>query len=249
MMFDGSSPTTCKSAALLLAGGIHLLAFSLADFDISMPAIPQPTVTRMILLPPAPVPAPPAVEPAKIESPPAPITPEPQTLLQEEPSPVELPDEGSEDESEPIQETAEEQRPEEIVSEESPPAPQEVVQEPATIPVSPEVSESAQPVAIEAPEDSDGKFDVAPAVYSRIKPEYPLSARQAKVEGDVGCELLVSKRGRVLEAAVVSSSGHKEIDDAAVKALRAARFSPATKRGRPVEARVRLVVEFNLSAN
>ena len=249
MKFDGSSPATCKAAALLLAGVIHLFAFNLVDLDSWMPSVPQPAVTRLLLLPPIPVVAPVEVEPVETPPTPEPTPSEPATIAQKEPSPVQIPEEKPKVAPQPIEKAVEERPPEEI-AEETPQPPQKPEQEPEPAAPRPaEVPELPQPAALEASEDSDGIFDVPPAVFGRIKPEYPLSARQAKIEGNAVCELLVSKRGRVLEVSIIDGSGHDDIDAAAVKALRLARFSPATKRGRPVEAHVRLVVEFKLSSD
>ena len=88
--------------------------------------------------------------------------------------------------------------------------------------------------------------DVPPSPRRPIKPEYPLQARQEQWEGDVTCAVHISPHGRVLEADIVQGSGHEVLDAAALKAVRAARFSPALKRGRPVELRVRLTVSFRL---
>ena len=60
------------------------------------------------------------------------------------------------------------------------------------------------------------------------------------------CSAHISRRGRVLDAAIVQGSGREVLDAAALKAVRAARFSPATKRGRPVDLHVRLTVSFQL---
>ena len=180
---------------------------------------------------------------------PEPTPSEPATIAQKEPSPVQIPEEKPKVAPQPIEKAVEERPPEEI-AEETPQPPQKPEPEPEPAAPRPaEVPELPQPAALEASEDSDGIFDVPPAVFGRIKPEYPLSARQAKIEGNAVCELLVSKRGRVLEVSIIDGSGHDDIDAAAVKALRLARFSPATKRGRPVEAHVRLVVEFKLSSD
>jgi TonB family protein len=43
----------------------------------------------------------------------------------------------------------------------------------------------------------------------------------------------VDKNGKLLSAEIARSSGHSEIDEAALKVARAAKFSPATKNGKP----------------
>ena len=60
-------------------------------------------------------------------------------------------------------------------------------------------------------------------------------------------ELDVSAHGRVTAAAVLSSSGHPELDAAALRAARKARFVPARSGRSAVAATVRLTIEFRLS--
>ena len=245
MTADGSSSLLCKAAALLFAGGAHALIFTLARFDAAPPPLVQPAATRVFILPAVVVPPilqesvvpppEPELEPEPgLEPDPVP-EPEPPPILQQEEAPVELPEP-------PPQEPEPEPTPEpppplpEPVSEPDPPA--APMPEPApTLP---------EPDVAAAPDNSDGVADVPPAPRRPIKPEYPLQARQEQWEGDVTCAVHISPHGRVLEADIVQGSGHEVLDAAALKAVRAARFSPALRRGRPVELRVRLTVSFRL---
>ena len=246
---DGSSSLLCKAAALLFAGGAHALIFTLARFDAAPPPLVQPAATRVFILPAAVVPPilqesvvpppEPELEPEPgLEPEPVP-EPEPPPILQQEEAPVELPEPPpQEPEPEPIPEPLP-PLPEpvpETVSEPDPPA----TPTPEPTPTLPEPDVAA------APDNSDGVADVPPAPRRPIKPEYPLQARQEQWEGDVTCAVHISPHGRVLEADIVQGSGHEVLDAAALKAVRAARFSPALRRGRPVELRVRLTVSFRL---
>ena len=245
MTADGSSSLLCKAAALLFAGGAHALIFSLARFDAAPPPLVQPAATRVFILPAVVVPpilqepvAPPPDPEPELEPEPVP-EPEPPPILQQEEAPVELPEPPPhEPEPEPIPEPLP-PLPEpvpETVSEPDPPA----TPTPEPTPTLPEPDVAA------APDNSDGVADVPPAPRRPIKPEYPLQARQEQWEGDVTCAVHISPHGRVLEADIVQGSGHEVLDAAALKAVRAARFSPALRRGRPVELRVRLTVSFRL---
>ena len=249
MTADGSSSLLCKAAALLLAGGAHALLFSLACFDAAPSPLVQPAATRVFILPAVVVPPilqesvvpppEPELEPEPgLEPEPVP-EPEPPPILQQEEAPVELPEPPpQEPEPEPIPEPLP-PLPEpvpETVSEPDPPA--TPMPEPApTLP---------EPDVVAAPDNSDGVADVPPAPRRPIKPEYPLQARQEQWEGDVTCAVHISPHGRVLEGDIVQGSGHEVLDAAALKAVCAARFSPALRRGRPVELRVRLTVSFRL---
>jgi protein TonB len=74
---------------------------------------------------------------------------------------------------------------------------------------------------------------------------YPAPARAAEVEADVGVEIVVDARGRVIEARALTTSGFG-FDQAALHAVRAYRFSPAQRSGRAVRVRMRWNVQFRL---
>lgn len=79
-----------------------------------------------------------------------------------------------------------------------------------------------------------------------IRPVYPRSARERGVEGVVRVELVIGADGRVKHSAVAVSSGHADLDKAALRAIRRAVFSPAKEGGRPVEAPYTLEIVFKL---
>ena len=85
-----------------------------------------------------------------------------------------------------------------------------------------------------------------PRALNKIVPVYPRSARRRGREGIVTLEISVSDSGEVSDAAVIEGSGHKDLDSAAVSAVRTARFAPATEDGVRVEGRLRLTIEFKL---
>lgn len=76
-------------------------------------------------------------------------------------------------------------------------------------------------------------------------PAYPESARADGIEADVPLELVVSPAGTVETARVLRPAGHG-LDQAAVDAVRAYRFTPATKDGHPVRVRMQWLVQFRL---
>ena len=85
-----------------------------------------------------------------------------------------------------------------------------------------------------------------PVALNRIIPVYPRSARRRGHEGCVTVEILVEEDGHVSEAGIVSSSGHAELDSAALGVVRTARFAPATDNGVAVRGRLRLPFCFKL---
>lgn len=76
-------------------------------------------------------------------------------------------------------------------------------------------------------------------------PAYPESARADGIEADVPLELVVSPAGTVETARVLRPAGHG-LDQAALDAVRAYRFTPATHDGHPVRVRMQWLVQFRL---
>jgi protein TonB len=97
-----------------------------------------------------------------------------------------------------------------------------------------------------APELIDGDIDVAPRPRQAIRPVYPLGARQRGEAGRVVVVIHVSEQGRVEHVDLAQSSGYEALDQAARKALLAARFDPARRGETVVPARVRLTIIFQL---
>lgn len=102
------------------------------------------------------------------------------------------------------------------------------------------------PAVAPAPAPRQARIDAPPSPRRTIKPAYPEGARRRGEEGNVTLELSVNAAGGVDEVAVLVSSGFAELDAAAVKAARAARFTPAKSGGRAVSARAHLTLEFRL---
>jgi len=90
------------------------------------------------------------------------------------------------------------------------------------------------------------KIDAPPKPNKAIKPDYPKGARQRGEQGDVVLEIRVNAAGIVDRVDVVSSCGFSELDEAAVRAARAARFTPAKSGGSPVASTARLTLAFKL---
>jgi protein TonB len=63
------------------------------------------------------------------------------------------------------------------------------------------------------------------------KAEYPKASLMNEEQGAVSMSFLVSASGEVLESKLEKSSGFKNLDKAALKALTACKFKPGTKDG------------------
>ncbi len=96
-------------------------------------------------------------------------------------------------------------------------------------------------------DDAFGERDVGvPARLLSSSPlVYPPAARQAEIEIDFPVDIVVDAQGRVISARAVTRAGYG-LDEAALRAIRAYRFSPAQRAGRPVGVRMRWTVQFRL---
>ena len=184
-----------------------------------------------------------AVSPSFASSPaeptPEPPQPEPECPPEVEPPPKELP-------PEPEAMKIPDPEPEPRQMETPPPPPKQEkpkAEEPPKERPHPAAAASAPTPAV-APRQ--GRVDAPPSPRKNIKPDYPKGARQRGEQGDVVLEIAVSASGRADDVRVASSSGYQELDDAAVKAVKAARFSPAKRNGRPVASTAKITLTFRL---
>ena len=90
------------------------------------------------------------------------------------------------------------------------------------------------------------RLDAPPKPRRNIKPDYPKGARQRGEQGDVVLEIRVNAEGTVDGVKVAVSSGFAELDEAAIKAARTARFSPARSGHDAVASTARLKLQFKL---
>lgn len=215
---DNPEPRGRWTWPVALAASLSLHAWLLLPTTAETTDFPleQPATTRIQLV----YADPPSVvvpEPAPEPEPES----EPEPLLQEE-SPVELP--------EPLPEPEPEPEPEPMPEPEPPPPPPEAAPPP--------------PPAVEETADVDGQYDEAPHPLKPLRPAYPEAARADRLEGVVVCLVTIGKNGRTSDPAIEQSSGHAILDNAALDALKKARFAPARRRHRPVEIRIRLTLDF-----
>ncbi|WP_164928766.1 energy transducer TonB [Gloeobacter violaceus] len=79
-----------------------------------------------------------------------------------------------------------------------------------------------------------------------VQPEYPEIAQQNNWEGRVIVKAYINADGSVGEVQVAKSSGHSELDNAALAAVRNTKFEPARRGEESVGAWVRIPVTFSL---
>ena len=163
---------------------------------------------------------------------PEPVQPVPQT---EPPEPVEL-------HPEPIQASEPQSTEPEIPEPEiiDPP-------EPAEAPAEPAKTERVDAIAQDGSVEEDKGAVTEAAVQSACRPVYPGMSRRRNEEGIVVLSVDVDAAGVGSNIQIVQSSGHRRLDKAAVKALKKARFSPATRFGKPVASTLTRTFNFQLS--
>jgi protein TonB len=84
-----------------------------------------------------------------------------------------------------------------------------------------------------------------PQLLRMVPPSYPLSAKQAGLQGEVTLQASVDTTGKVVGAKVVS--GPVLLQQAAVDAVRQWKYAPATLDGKPVSMQVVVKVKFHLN--
>ncbi len=87
----------------------------------------------------------------------------------------------------------------------------------------------------------------AQSVRVSVPPDYPLLARQMKVQGAVNLQALISREGTIQELQILS--GPSILAAAAREAVRQWRFKPYLQNGQPVETQARITVNFTISTN
>ena len=87
----------------------------------------------------------------------------------------------------------------------------------------------------------------AQSVSISVPPDYPLLARQMKVQGAVSLMALISRDGSIQELQILSGPGI--LATAAREAVKQWHFKPYLQNGQPVETQARITVNFTISTN
>ena len=222
----GGAFTPARWDFALGAGGsiaLHLVAVlcltGVWQADTIPPELAQPATTRLTVQMPPPRPVEPAVQ-------------TPQRQLSELPLPAAMPPP--------------------IARQPPPPAPMPEAKYEITERIHPPAPTLAPPPAVMpvaatlAQLDLDGDFDRAPEPKQAIKPVYPEAARQRGESGSVDALVRISADGKVESVELTSGSGSDDLDAAAIRALRKARFRPAHRGSSAVSSRVRITIDFRL---
>ncbi|HVO79242.1 MAG TPA: energy transducer TonB [Terriglobales bacterium] len=87
--------------------------------------------------------------------------------------------------------------------------------------------------------------DTVQVVSHPVQPNYPLLAKQMKVQGAVVLQALIGKEGAIQDLQVIS--GPAILSSAAREAVMQWRFKPYYQAGQPVETEARITVNFTIS--
>lgn len=119
----------------------------------------------------------------------------------------------------------------------------------------PPVEPQATIEAVEAADDAEGApsfipYDTPPRlqnaseVQEALRTGYPVSLKEQGVGGTVVLWLHVDETGRLDDARVKETSGHAELDEAALSVARTMAFSPAENEGTPTDVWVAQSITF-----
>lgn len=122
----------------------------------------------------------------------------------------------------------------------------EATPDPTPAPVQEAVEMKAPPKAEPVVEEKvePPKFGVA--YLQNPEPEYPRMSKRLGEEGRVLLHVLVDTQGNPAEVKLKKTSGHERLDIAAIEAVKAWRFIPATKNKVALSAYVDVPVKFSL---
>jgi TonB family protein len=114
-----------------------------------------------------------------------------------------------------------------------------------------EVSSSPTKTAASGVVSAADRVQLSPQTTQNVRvsvpPNYPLLARQMKVQGAVNLQALISREGTIQELQILS--GPSILAAAAREAVRQWRFKPYLQNGQPVETQARITVNFTISTN
>jgi TonB family protein len=98
---------------------------------------------------------------------------------------------------------------------------------------------------------ASGRVELSPQIQQRLSvavpPDYPLLARQMKVQGAVSLQALIARDGTIQELQILS--GPEILATAAREAVKQWHFKPYLQSGQPVETQARITVNFTISTN
>lgn len=83
--------------------------------------------------------------------------------------------------------------------------------------------------------------------FKAVLPTYPRASKNRNEEGTVTLSIEVLANGTVGNVSIVRPSGHRRLDEAAIKAARATLFTPAVQFGHNIDSTTQLSFTFRLT--
>ncbi|WP_430323267.1 energy transducer TonB [Pseudomonas aeruginosa] len=237
---NASAPALSKRQLILLAslsvvfhGGLWwLINATPAPVGIP-PKVPEMVIEFASPAPPAPPTPEPPPPPPPPEPPPPEPPPEPEPPVQEEaPKPAPKPVEKPKPKPKPV--------PKPAPPKPAPPAPPA----PAPTPAPPAPTPPAAPAPAAPVKESAAISGLAS--LGNPPPEYPSLALRRGWEGRVVLRIRVLPNGRAGSVEVTRSSGRKQLDDAAVEAVKGWKFVPAKRGDTPIEGFADQTIDFKV---
>ncbi|MEA3435475.1 MAG: energy transducer TonB [Thermodesulfobacteriota bacterium] len=95
--------------------------------------------------------------------------------------------------------------------------------------------------------DAQTILEARPIYRINPPPSYPIIARKRGYQGNVVLEVLIDKRGKVLDLKIFSSSGHSILDKTAISSVKKWLFEPGMRGSDKIEMWVRVPIRFKLN--
>ena len=109
-------------------------------------------------------------------------------------------------------------------------------------------SQSANPTPPqqkEAVHQAGEKGITPPKATYTVSPDYSEKAREARVQGVVGLQVVITSEGNIGDVTIVKTL-HPDLDKKAVEAIHKWKFKPAIKGGEPVAVQINVNMQFAL---
>ena len=126
-------------------------------------------------------------------------------------------------------------------------APARPAARPAAQPAPSQAAAAPEPLTSSAHRGADLPADLLPGYLRNPAPVYPDASRRGGDQGTVVLEVEVLASGRCGTIRVLDSSGHQELDQAALAAVRTWMFRPARRWQTPVAFWVEIPIRFRLT--
>jgi len=126
------------------------------------------------------------------------------------------------------------------------PAPVTQTQAPAPVPVPQPQVAAAAPGVKEGDVVKFDELDERPVLTSKPRVQYPPMAMRQRIESSVILTALISENGDVIDVNILRGDPRLGFNDAAIRAMRTARFRPAMKDGKRVKTWLPQPIDFKL---